>query len=287
MVDWGRILSSLSCPNKRLQQCLTDLGASNEQLGKAQEAITNLTGQLKDANVALAVLTANLQDCNIDLGAAQQALAPLIKERDDLLALSKLLTEGPPSPDVSKMRWVSQGQIEALMSIQLGAKYVGCPTKLWSESDYLVCPLDEMKRFIAYYAMFWLPHLKYTTQMWKKLDGSEVEVWKMDCDDFADFFQGIAALNADWASFPWATIWAEVQGLFIAGGHAFNAFVACDNTYIENGVDGLKAYLLEPQLAGGGPWPAGKSSIEDYVVRELKEVSGAFEIKGTIWMAKF
>jgi hypothetical protein len=182
------------------------------------------------------------------------------------------------------MRWVSQQQIDALLNIQMGAKYSACPAKHFTESDYLVCSLADMKQFITYYAMFWMPHLKYTTQMWTKLDGSQVEIWMMDCDDFADFFQGIGALNANWACFPWGKIWAEVQGLFIAGGHAFNCFVACDDTYIEIGCNGLKAYILEPQMAGGGPWPASKAPVTGIEVRELTEVTGAFEIIGTIWM---
>jgi hypothetical protein len=166
----------------------------------------------------------------------------------------------------------------------MGAKYSACPAKHFTESDYLVCSLADMKQFIAYYAMFWMPHLKYTTQKWTKLDGSQVEIWMMDCDDFADFFQGIGALNANWACFPWGKIWAEVQGLFIAGGHAFNCFVACDDTYIEIGCNGLKAYILEPQMAGGGPWPASKAPVTGIEVRELTEVTGAFKIIGTIWM---
>jgi len=263
MVDWAKLLK---CPPRQDTQCVADLAACNAQLTTSKDLSILLAGQLEDA---------------------KDLLAAALKQNDDLLKLSQLLTEGPEIPDMCKVRWLPQAYIDTVLATQLGTKYTLCPAKHFSELNYLVCSKEEMTRFIQYYAMFWMPHIKYVTQQWTKLDGSQVEIWMNDCDDFADFFSGINALNANWACFPWGQIWADVQGFAITGGHAFNILICCDDTYNEASTIGLKAYLLEPQVAGGGPWPAARPQITGYALRELEEVAGFFEIKGTMWMVKF
>jgi hypothetical protein len=263
MVDWGKLLR---CPPKQDTQCTTDLAACKVDLKAADDQLSIV------------------QD---EMNRVELTLAAALKERDELIKLSRLLTEGPEIPDRSKVRWTPQSYIHEVLAQQLGDKYNLCPAKHFSESDYLVTTAMEMKRFIDYYAMFWMPNIRYVTQQWKKLDGTQVEVWMNDCDDYADFFHGINALNANWACFPWGQVWADVQGFAMTGGHAFNIFICCDDNYNENSPVGLKAYLLEPQMAGGGGWPAlGRQQVASYELRELKEVAGFFEINGAMWMVK-
>jgi hypothetical protein len=286
-MNFDNLLKLLKCPPKQdgqldeLGQCLTALGTSNEQLGNAQAALGSTQAELKEANNAIAVLTQNLQECHQGSGAE---LLAVIKERDELLKLSNLLTEGPDVPDQSKVRWLPLAYIDALLTTQLGTKYTQCTSKHYSEDNYVVCSKWDMEQFIQYYAMFWMPHIKYVTQQWKKLNGSQVEIWMNDCDNYSDFFKGLPAINPNWACFPWGQVWAEVEG-WMSGGHAFNILVCCDDTYNETSIAGLHAYLLEPQMAGGGLWPAARPV--GYVLRELKEVAGFFQIKGTMWMVKF
>ena len=262
MIDW---LKLLKCPLKQNSQCVADLAACKVDLKAADDQLVIVQDEMNKVELSLAAS---------------------LKERDELLKLSKLLTEGPEIPDQSKVRWLPQSYIHEVLARQLGDKYNLCPAKHFSESDYLVTTAMEMKRFIDYYAMFWMPNIRYVTQQWKKLDGSQVEIWMNDCDNYSDFFKGLPAINPNWACFTWGQIWAQVAGPMLAGGHAFNFLLCRDDTYNEANSLGLKAYLLEPQMAQGGPWPARRSQIERYNLRELKEVAGGFEIQGTIWMVK-
>lgn len=255
-------------------------------LAKCNQDKVELNGKLADFGVKLATSENNLRTCGEQLLAAQKALDPIKKERDDLLALSDLLVKGPPTPDPASLRWLPHNFIDETMTRQLGVKYSACTARHFSEADWVVTTVAEMKRFIDYYAMFWMKNIHYVTQEFTKLNGEKVTIWMNDCDNYSDFFKGLPAINPNWACFPWAQIWAEVQGILLAGGHAFNCFIAHDGTYNEASSNGLKAYLLEPQMAGGGPWPARRPEITGYEIKELREVAGLFEIKGTIWMFK-
>jgi len=277
MVDWSKLLK---CPPRTDTQCQADLAAAKQELETCQDAEDVLTMKVSSLTTQISTLSTALMTKTAEADSLQS-------ERDELLKLSKLLTEGPDIPDMSKVRWLPQAYIDTILNLQMGTKYTLCPAKHFAESDYLVCSKEEMTRFIQYYAMFWMPHIKYVTQQWNKLDGSQVEIWMNDCDNYSDFFKGIPAINANWACFPWGQVWADVQGFTMAGGHAFNILICCDDTYKETSAVGLKAYLLEPQMAGGGPWPAARQQITSYELKELKEVAGFFEIKGTMWMVKF
>lgn len=284
MVDWGKLFK---CPpNVELDKCLTALGTSNEQLGKVQADLT-------EANNAIAVLTQGLQDCQQGSGAQ---LIAIIKERDELIKLSRLLTEGPEIPDQSKVRWLQASYIQACLyeAFPVPMQKLSIDLQLWSDSDYLVCPADQIQLFLDYYTMFWLPNIKpYTVISWTKLNGEKVDIWALDCDDFADFLQGIPALNPKWSCFPWGIMWGQVEGILLSGGHAFNAMVCCTDEYKEESpsmtpTKGLKFYVIEPQI--GQQWnvntPIGqitKGEITGYI---LKEPRAGFNIKD-IWMTKF
>ena len=259
-MNWAEFFAKL-CPRKPTDTCPEELATCRTDLKSADIQIANLANQLA-------------------------ALQPLQQQYDELMATAELLKHGPTPPDMTKVRWLPQAYIDQVMTAQLGTKYSQCSAKHFSESDYLVCSKEEMRRFIDYYAFFWMPNIKYVTQQWKKLDGSQVEIWMNDCDNYSDFFKGIPAINANWACFPWGQIWAQVQGIAMAGGHAFSTLICCDENYKETSIAGLKAYLLEPQMAGGGPWPATRPQVTGYELKELKEVGGFFEIVGTMWMVK-
>lgn len=269
---------------QKLLELLKKEGGASAQLEACNASLKQCSdqkGALEQANISLqAEVLSWQQQAN---GCSAKATT-LQKEIDELKATANLMTEGPSTPDPATWKWLPQGFINEVMSRQLGVKYDQCPAKHFTESDYLVTTMMEMKRFIDYYAMFWMPHIKYITQEFKKKDGNSVLIYMNDCDNYANFLQGLPAINANWACFPWGKIWAEVQGVMMMGGHAFNCVIVDDGTYNETSSAGLKAYLLEPQAAGGGPWPAARAPIQNYTMRLFEEVSGLFEIQGTIWM---
>ena len=283
-----------SCGNKALMkenaQLIQQLSDLKGQYNTIVISLAQRDIALRTCNDLTIDLTKNLQDCQ-----NSGSLAAVTKERDELLKLSKLLTEGPEIPDQSNVRWLQASYIQTCLYEAFPAQMQKVPLEmqLWSDSDYLVCPADQIQLFLDYYTMFWLPNIKpYTVTKWTKLDGTTVDIWALDCDDFSDFLQGIPALNPKWACFPWGIMWANVEGLFMAGGHAFNFVVCCDDNYTEESpsltpTKGLKLYIIEPQQ--GQQWsvntPAGmivKTAITGY---QLKEVKGFFNVK-EIWMTK-
>ena len=280
------------CPPKTETQCQTALAACKYDLAAKNIVVSAYFRQLTEANKALATLTQQLQECQ---QASSADLLALIKERDELLKLSKLLTEGPEIPDQSKVRWLQASYIQALLyeSFPVPMQKLSIDLQLWSDSDYLVCPAASIQLFLDYYTMFWLPNIKpYTVIKWTKLDGTTVDIWALDCDDFSDFLQGIPALNPKWSCFPWGVMWGQVEGILLSGGHAFNWIVCCTDEYQEvspsmTPTKGLKLYIIEPQV--GQQWsvntPAGqitKAEVTGYV---LKEPGAGFNVK-EIWMTK-
>ena len=249
-----------------------------QQLGQLQESYDALTEDLGLANVKNTKLTGLLETAQ--------------KERDDLLELSRLLTQGPDIPDQSKVRWLQASYVQQTIFEQLPvSQQLALDKWFWSDADYLVCPKSSIDFFLDYFKMFWLPNLKYTVFEWTKLDGTKVEIWADDCDDIQDFFQGIPSLNSKWSCFPWGTFWAEIEGLFMSGGHAFGFIICCDDNYKEESpsttpTKGLTLYIIEPQMSQ--MWkvntPAGE--LSKYALKDLKLTpAAAFTVKG-LWLVK-
>ena len=256
-------------------------------LTKCNADKVTLTGQLADTEALLAACTTEKKDLQYKFDA-------LTALHNDYVKFAKLLTEGPEIPDQSKVKWLQASYIEAVLTDALGAPFANLPLekRFWSDSDFLVCPADQIQLFLDYYTMFWLPNINpYTILKWTKLNGENVDIWAVDCDDFADFLQGLPTINSKWACFPWGTMWGVVGGS-MNGGHAFNWIVCCDDDYKEESpsvtpTKGLKLYLIEPQM--GQQWP--KETPSGTVVRaeitgyKLKEVKGFFDIT-EVWLCK-
>jgi hypothetical protein len=291
-MDWNNVLKVL-CPNKALQECQDDLTQCEVDLSKCNNDKLMLDKQLDTETANYIAARDERDDYKMLLENSNANIASLQKQYNDLTDLQKLLTEGPPIPDQGKVRWLQASYIEAVLSEGLGPAFDNLPfeKRFWSDSDYLVCPRESIQLFLDYYTMFWLPNINpYTVTKWTKLNGTTVDIWALDCDDFADFLKGLPAINPKWSCFPWGIMWGQVEGLFIAGGHAFDFVVCCTDEYKEESpsltpTKGLKLYIIEPQA--GQQWsvntPVGmivRAAITGY---QLKEVKGFFNVK-EVWM---
>ena len=207
----------------------------------------------------------------------------------ELDTINTNLNKGPEPPGEDKIRVLNASLLQTLLANVLGDKYTKCPAKHFSDTDYLVCPKEDVERWLEFFGKFWLPKIKpYRIVKWKKLDGTEVEIYAVDCDDFSDAFQGITAVYEKWAPFPWGEFWGLIEGPSMMGGHAFCWVVTCDESFDEKSVDGLKLHIIEPQWSES--WVAGTEmmSHQKFVrVDELRlaEMSPAYEIK-ELWMVK-
>ena len=255
-MSWLEFIRRLFCKpypvsdcEQKLGQCQLDLGDCQTKLGDMQASYDELTEEFAIANVENSKLKGELARMN-------------------------LLKAGPEPPAEDKLRTITGQQMNDLLYAKLGQKYLQAP-HFFSDELWFVTASTEVDRYLKFFKENWLPMLNpYTVIEWKNMSGQTVQIYSRDCDDFADFFQGVASLYLGWSGVAWGNIWAVVNGLFMSGGHAFNFVPTYRDTYNEVGINGLDLWLIEPQYSSG--WTVnGKpmSAQSELLGYELKPAS--------------
>jgi len=220
----------------KLKQCQDERGA----LAALVETQNNLIEGLQD----------DLLECRC--GNAVTELEKRIRELEgsvaQLTTTNLLLTGGPPQPADSDLRVAESWLLELLYQDRFGAKYPAGLTA-FSDQAFWVCRKENVDVYCAYLRDIWLPHVKpYTVVNWKKLNGDDVQIYQIDCDNFASFGKGITAAHGRWAGLAWNVMWANVRGVFMAGPHAFENISTWEDGYDEEHIDHLEHWTLEPQV---------------------------------------
>ena len=199
--------------------------------------------RLKQCNENLTVCEKNNEVLRLKISDLEKKL----KDKDsDSTAIVELMEKGPGPPKKPVCVLTGNLMIEKVTRV-FGDIYLDCPSKLWSDSDWLLGQIEDVQLYLDYYSMFWLPKIRpYTILDWTMLDGTTKRIWVRDCDDFTDFLVGINVLHLPWCGFPWGMMWADVDG-WIDGYHAFGWTIAANSSFNEKSINGLDLYLIEPQ----------------------------------------
>lgn len=210
----------------------------------------------------------------------------------DLNSKVTLLTKGPDAPPVERLRVASQGIQHQLYAEKLGQRYTDLAIgghMYWSDLHWLVPQKPDVDRYCKYLKDNWLPTVKpYTVIEWVTLAGDVVKIAQIDCDDFADWFQGKNAEHGLWAGIAWGLFWGMVRGTLMTGPHAFNFVPTWEEPYNEQTTVGLTLWNLEPQVLG--TWtvelPFGTARVGQVTSITPKPVeAGLFKIEN-LWLGK-
>jgi len=235
---WGSSTDS-QCQTD-LVQCNADKAAIQTQLTTCNQAKATLADQL-------ATLTSQLSACNASLSAGQQAFAAL--------------TAGPPAPATANLRVVDAAKLNQLWWEKLGQPYTDCINAggvHWAWPPWLCCKEADLQGYLAFFKQTFLPLLTpYTVLDWVDTFGNHTQISGRTCSDFSAAFWGIPSLYLGWTPIVWGVVWAQVESLFLSGGHAFNWTLTWDESYVEPSpadtvvsAKGLSLAFIEPQTEG-------------------------------------
>ena len=231
--------------------------------------------------------SAKLKACQAENNVLRAQVAVLQDRVDELIGsvtqqqeIISLMEDGPGAPKTTP-RVLTWSVLNQKLLDVFGERYPTCPTKLFSDADWLVSTVKDVQFYIDYYSMFWLPKISpYKVVEWTKLDGTKVRIWARDCDDFSDFLQGVPTMHLDWVGLPWGIMWAEIEGAFISGYHAFNWTVTMKEGFDELDPDGLDMWLIEPQGKNSMWVPTSQGDISITVAdRLVAQPMAAFKVK--------
>jgi len=260
----GDLAMQLEDLDKKLGEC----NENNEQV------IKDLNEAVERANEAISE-----RDQAVDALGAQMA------KHNELSRVHSLMIEGPEPPPEADMRVLPSQIMQQLLLDRFGQIYTNALSQgaiKLSDGDWLTAEESHLGRYLEYYTEYWLPRFgPYYVLTWKKLDGTEVEIWVRNCDDWADFLHGLPGLHHHfWSGLPWGLFWGKVIGLLMAGYHAFNWHVCWHGNYDETSITGLNLFLIEPQK--GKQWTVNMGmpvTVHEVVGLVPREVKGFYTVE--------
>ncbi len=239
----------------KLQACKHELKLCKDAQSSHEESLKRCNAGRRNCQKELVIVSKNHSDCLQDLHKAQKGV--------------KVLTEGPEPPTAAELRVLGGGLLQRLLRERLGDRYLNSSWH-FSDSTWLVSPKGIVDRYVEYLNEYWLPHVHpYSIVKWVRLNGEEASIARVDCDEFADFVQGITAVHQVYAALAWGIFWADVEGE-ITTHHAFNFIPSYLPEYDEETTTGLQLWNLEPQV--GETWLV-KTEVGEAVIGEFKTVA--------------
>lgn len=263
--------------NLKLEQCENE----RQALKEANRILNERNEDLVDA---VARLEQEKKEACDSLGNAMDRIGELEDHVSDLNGIVSLMEDGPGEPQ-GPLRVLSRDLINSKLTEVFGPVYQECQIRLFSDGDWVVPPRSDMSFYLDYFTMFWLPKLKpYTVIEVTRLDGTVVQIWARDCDDYADFLQGIPTMHLAWTPMPWGQFWGDVQGI-VTGTHAFNWFITCTEEFDEVSINGLELWMIEPQRGQGWTVESAPGVTVYPVVGFIARPMSMFTVE-RIWMCK-